>query len=190
MTTNAPSSVTTHPVWGVPVQPPTQPAQNGETTYVPQTQSGPTSSGPIYSGPTYSGPTEPTRRPGDGFFSSIRRLGVVRPDRGRRLAGVCAGLAERWGVSPLAVRVMFVLISMVFGAGLFLYGLLWMLLPHPDGRIHAQQIIHGRITAGFVGALLAILSGVPASDASPDWAPLLLVAVVVAYLIGRRRRTA
>jgi phage shock protein PspC (stress-responsive transcriptional regulator) len=132
--------------------------------------------------------------PGAGFFDAVRRLGVVRPDQGRVIGGVCAGLANRWGVSPVAVRVLFVLVGLLFGAGLFLYGLLWMFLPHPDGRIHAQELLRGTLTAGFFGALIAILAGAPfgvATDDGPSWVPLLLIAAVVVYLVRRRRsRTA
>ena len=76
---------------------------------------------------------------------------------------------------------MFVLVSLFAGAGLFLYGVLWMLLPHPDGRIHAQQLLRGTVTAGFVGALLAIIAGVTVRGArrwGAGWVPVLLVALV------------
>jgi phage shock protein PspC (stress-responsive transcriptional regulator) len=38
---------------------------------------------------------------------------LVRPRRGRLVGGVCAGLARRFGVSPLAVRVVFLLSMLV-----------------------------------------------------------------------------
>jgi signal transduction histidine kinase len=50
------------------------------------------------------------------------------------IAGVCAGLARRLGVDPLVVRVAFVAITAVGGAGLALYALLWWLLPTDAGE--------------------------------------------------------
>lgn len=198
-----PSAEPTQPVWGTPAdQEPTTAASSGQSGS--GSEPGPSYPGAYsgtnpgaYSGTnpgTYQGgpvapPTRPT--PGDGFFEAVRRLGVVRPDSGRMVGGVCAGLADKWGVSPVAVRVLFVLVGLFFGAGLFIYGLLWMLLPHPDGRIHAQQLLRGTITAGFVGALLAILVGGPAgaaADGGPGWFPVLVIGAVVAYLVYRRRR--
>ena len=53
---------------------------------------------------------------------------LVRPRRGKVLAGVCAGLAERFGVSPTLVRAAFVLVGL-FGAGEIVYIVLWVLVP-------------------------------------------------------------
>jgi phage shock protein PspC (stress-responsive transcriptional regulator) len=107
-----------------------------------------------------SGTSNPTE-PGAEFFDRIRGLGVVRPDRDRWAAGVCAGLARRWGLDPLLVRGVFVVVSLVGGFGLALYGVLWLLLPHSDGRIHAQQVLRGVVTAGFIGGALAVLCNLP-----------------------------
>jgi len=111
-------------------------------------------------------PGPATRPAGDSvadFFDRIRDLGVVRPDEGRWAAGVCAGLARRWGLDPLLVRGLFVVAGIVTGIGLGIYGLLWLFLPHPDGRIHAQQVLRGVVTAGFVGSVLFVLIDFPLS---------------------------
>jgi phage shock protein PspC (stress-responsive transcriptional regulator) len=54
---------------------------------------------------------------------------LVRPRRGRVIAGVCAGLARRFGVSPTAVRVLFVLSLLLPGPQILLYLALWVILP-------------------------------------------------------------
>ncbi len=92
------------------------------------------------------------------FFDRVRSFGAVRPDEGRWVAGVAAGLARRWGVDPLLVRGGFVVLALVGGIGLLLYGLGWLFLPHPDGRIHAQEVMGGTVTAGFVGGLLSVVA--------------------------------
>jgi phage shock protein PspC (stress-responsive transcriptional regulator) len=54
---------------------------------------------------------------------------LVRPRRGRLLAGVCAGLARRFGMSPSAVRLLFVLSMLLPGPQILLYLALWIILP-------------------------------------------------------------
>ncbi|QYJ05741.1 PspC domain-containing protein [Nocardioides panacisoli] len=55
-----------------------------------------------------------------------RRL--VRP-RNRVIAGVCAGLAQRFGMSPTTVRVLFVLSCLLPGPQFVVYLALWVLIP-------------------------------------------------------------
>ncbi|WEG09362.1 PspC domain-containing protein [Microbacterium horticulturae] len=55
---------------------------------------------------------------------------LVRPLRGRMIAGVCAGLALRFGISPLAMRIIAVVLVAVFGLSLWAYVLLWIVMPN------------------------------------------------------------
>ena len=52
-----------------------------------------------------------------------------RPQQGRVLAGVCAGLARHLDVSVSAVRVTFVLLGLLGGMGVLLYAGLWIISP-------------------------------------------------------------
>ncbi len=53
----------------------------------------------------------------------------TRPREGRLIAGVCRGLANRFGLPIAAVRVAF-LLSMAFGGwGLIVYVALWIAMP-------------------------------------------------------------
>jgi len=54
---------------------------------------------------------------------------LTRPHRGKVVAGVCAGIARRYGVSPLKVRIGFVLSLVLPGPQVLLYVALWILLP-------------------------------------------------------------
>jgi phage shock protein PspC (stress-responsive transcriptional regulator) len=54
---------------------------------------------------------------------------LVRPQRGRVIAGVCAGLARRFGMSPTAVRVLFLVSLLLPGPQILLYLALWVILP-------------------------------------------------------------
>src|SRR5689334_6662653 len=49
------------------------------------------------------------------------------------VAGVCAGLARRFDVDVVWLRLAFVVLTVVGGAGLALYVVLWWLLPADDG---------------------------------------------------------
>ncbi|NLX00595.1 MAG: PspC domain-containing protein [Actinomycetales bacterium] len=53
---------------------------------------------------------------------------LVRPHNGRMIAGVCAALAERFGVSTFFVRLVFVIFGLV-GAGELAYIALWIIIP-------------------------------------------------------------
>jgi phage shock protein PspC (stress-responsive transcriptional regulator) len=57
-----------------------------------------------------------------------RSQALVRPRR-RVLAGVCAGLARRFDVSPAVVRVLFVASCLLPGPQVLLYLALWVVVP-------------------------------------------------------------
>jgi phage shock protein PspC (stress-responsive transcriptional regulator) len=54
---------------------------------------------------------------------------LVRPRRGRIVAGVCAALANRFGLKPWQVRLLFVLSCLLPGPQFLLYIALWIILP-------------------------------------------------------------
>ncbi len=54
----------------------------------------------------------------------------TRQRRGAMLAGVCAGLAERFEVSVTVIRLAFVISFLLgFGTSLLLYAVLWVVMP-------------------------------------------------------------
>lgn len=53
---------------------------------------------------------------------------LVRPRHGKLIAGVCAGIADRFGLSRTLVRLAFVLFGL-FGVGELVYIALWILVP-------------------------------------------------------------
>jgi phage shock protein C len=64
---------------------------------------------------------------------SMARQGLVRPREGRMLAGVCAGLARRFGLDPWLTRLLFVLILFVIpGSQILIYPVLWILMPSEE----------------------------------------------------------
>ncbi|WP_435821725.1 PspC domain-containing protein, partial [Micromonospora taraxaci] len=56
---------------------------------------------------------------------------LVRPREGRMLAGVCAGLGRRFGMSAGMVRLLFLLSLLLPGTQVIVYLILWPLY-HPN----------------------------------------------------------
>lgn len=56
-----------------------------------------------------------------------------RSRRGKMIAGVCAGLADQFGVSVTALRLAFVVLTLLgFGWGVIVYAVLWVIMPYKD----------------------------------------------------------
>lgn len=99
----------------------------------------------------------------------------VRPREGRIVAGVCAGIAQRWGFDLTLVRVLAVVVTIVSGAGLAAYVAAWLLTPSTEGPapLSADSDLAGRMASGrrrFRGRAPRLLAIVIAA--------LLVVAVV------------
>ncbi|HWR85051.1 MAG TPA: PspC domain-containing protein [Rhodoglobus sp.] len=62
---------------------------------------------------------------------------LQRPRTGRVIAGVCAGLAQRFGWSTGLVRLLFVLSLLLPGPQLIVYIVMWILIPNAP---LAQQV--------------------------------------------------
>lgn len=54
---------------------------------------------------------------------------LVRPRRGRILAGVCAAIADRLGTPTWVVRLLWIVLSFIPGPLWIAYVVLWVLIP-------------------------------------------------------------
>ena len=54
---------------------------------------------------------------------------LTRPRQGRVIAGVCAGLAQRFGWNANVVRLLFLLSCLLPGPQFVIYLVLWVLIP-------------------------------------------------------------
>ena len=54
---------------------------------------------------------------------------LYRRREGRIIAGVCAGLADYFGVDPTVARLVFALLAVFGGSGILLYLLAWLVIP-------------------------------------------------------------
>lgn len=55
---------------------------------------------------------------------------LSRPRDDRWIAGVCSGIARRFGMSPLLVRLLFLLSCLLPGPQFVLYLVLWIMMPN------------------------------------------------------------
>jgi phage shock protein C len=82
--------------------------------------------------PPTAGTTEQRPPTGGGGLAESRTWlsdkGLVRPRRGRIIAGVCAGLARRYGMPTFLVRVLMAAAGLA-GFGLVAYLVFWVLMP-------------------------------------------------------------
>jgi signal transduction histidine kinase len=78
------------------------------------------------------------------------------------LGGVCAGIARRYGIDPALVRVAFVVATAAGGFGIFLYALLWLVIPAGEAQ-RRRRLPTGRgaieVAAGTGLLLMSVLLG-------------------------------
>jgi phage shock protein C len=58
---------------------------------------------------------------------SRRRL--YRSRRDRKIAGVCGGMAEYWGIDPVIPRLIWVAFALAAGSGILAYVICWLIIP-------------------------------------------------------------
>ncbi|WP_164512478.1 PspC domain-containing protein [Nocardioides baekrokdamisoli] len=136
-------------------------------------------------------PEDVAPRPADPVrdLSRLRRTTAESP-YGRHIAGVAGGLARHFDIDPLVVRIALV-VSMMFGVGVFVYAALWLLVPE-DGKHHAPIHLDARTRTVLLWGTAAVaavwLLGLPFG--THDWFPwpLVVIGIVVAVVTNRRER--
>ncbi|OOG55795.1 PspC family transcriptional regulator [Rhodanobacter sp. B05] len=54
---------------------------------------------------------------------------LYRSRNDRKLAGVCAGIAEYYGWDPTLVRVAWIVLTLLGGSGILIYLIMWLVMP-------------------------------------------------------------
>ncbi len=55
---------------------------------------------------------------------------LYRSSKNKIIAGVCSGIGEYYGIDPVIVRLVWVILSLVsFGFGVLAYLIAWMIIP-------------------------------------------------------------
>lgn len=69
----------------------------------------------------------------DEVRNKLAAQGLVRPRDERVLAGVMAGVGQRFGLDPWPARIVFTLLLLLLpGSQLLIYPVLWVLMPTED----------------------------------------------------------
>jgi len=72
----------------------------------------------------------------------VARQRLVRPRQGRKIAGVCAGLAEYFDIDVTLIRVIWLVILFAGGAGLIGYVIGWIVMPEEPLQLSVPQGQH------------------------------------------------
>ena len=79
-------------------------------------------------GPAYTAPPA---------YAQPKRL--VRSTNDRKLAGVCAGIADYFDIDPTIVRVLWLLATLVPGPNILVYIILWIAVPEGPTAVHTTS---------------------------------------------------
>src|SRR4051794_36442065 len=118
---------------------------------------------------------------------------LVRPREGRIIAGVCAGIAQRWNLDITLVRVLTIVLALLSGVGLAAYVAIWALTPSTDGPAPVQPGGRWSRLGGRAPTILLIVLAAIVMSAlfhSLWWgAPfgLVVAVLVIAFIVGTRR---
>jgi len=63
---------------------------------------------------------------------------LYRSSGNRMIAGVCGGIGEYFDVDPVLVRVIFLLLTLMGGSGVFFYVFCWIIIPM-EGKAEDRQ---------------------------------------------------
>jgi phage shock protein C len=65
----------------------------------------------------------------------IRMQTLYRPRDDRMIAGVCSGIARRFGIEPTLVRILFVASLFLPGPQILIYLAAWLLMPNESSTL-------------------------------------------------------
>ncbi|MES2277055.1 MAG: PspC domain-containing protein [Bacteroidota bacterium] len=82
---------------------------------------------------------------------------LYRDDMHKVIGGVCAGLADYFGIDIAIIRLVFLLTLILKGGGLLIYIILWIVLPKKPFQINHPPIVDYTVP--------------PAGTAAPQWDP-------------------
>lgn len=74
----------------------------------------------------------------------VARKRLVRPREGRKVAGVCLGVAEYFDVDVTLVRVIWLVLLLGAGTGLLAYIIGWIVMPEEPYLLQAQAPATGQ----------------------------------------------
>jgi len=131
---------------------------------------------------------------------------LYRSETNRLIAGVCGGLAEYFETDPVLVRIIFLFLSLIGAGGIFLYLILWVMIPEKNEehknsahdfarevREHmnsSHNTVHSLlgIFIIMIGILLLVDQFFPGYGFEKFW-PVLIILFGVLVMFRRTRRS-
>lgn len=83
-----------------------------------------------------------------GAFKNKR---IYRDPDNRVLGGVCSGIGAYFGIDPVWIRILFVIMFFAFGTGPFLYFILWIIIPKAKTTAEKLEMRGEPVTAENIG---------------------------------------
>ncbi|RJO59693.1 PspC domain-containing protein [Candidatus Parcubacteria bacterium] len=77
---------------------------------------------------------------------------LYRSKQNRIIGGVCAGLGEYFNIDPVIFRVLFVVLTILEGAGILIYIVLWIVIPEA-GKVEAENQALGQRVSGVANEM-------------------------------------
>ncbi|MDL9938293.1 PspC domain-containing protein [Gordonia sp. ABSL1-1] len=104
---------------------------------------------------------------------------LVRRDGGRVIGGVAGGIADHLGVDVFRVRVVFVVLAALAGAGVLAYGLLWFFCPPgQDTAPPAPGVRRQSLGLAVLGLVAMSVVGFAASGTAAEYlVPFVFIAI-------------
>jgi phage shock protein PspC (stress-responsive transcriptional regulator) len=96
-----------------------------------------------------------------GGAASFSRTGLVRPEQGRYLAGVCAAIGRATNTDPVLWRVVLAVLGLL-GVGVLLYLIGWLLIPAEGDTASPVEALLGRGRSQTSPLAVLILAGMAA----------------------------
>lgn len=117
----------------------------------------------------------------------------IRPKKGRKIGGVATGIALRYQIDPVIVRIAFVAAALTGGAGLLLYVLGWLWLPEEGDNVSPAEALihrgHSSMSSGttvLLGLLLLPATGVLIGGGFEVFLTVALAGAAI-YLLQKNR---
>lgn len=95
--------------------------------------------------------TDSTHQSSSQKFYQRTSKRLYRDPENRILGGVCSGLSIYWNIDPVIIRILFVIVALWGGGGIFVYIILWIVLPEARTAAERLEMTGDPVTAENIG---------------------------------------
>lgn len=84
-------------------------------------------------------------------YSSRTNKRLFRDPENRVLGGVSSGIGYYWNIDPIIIRILFVITALWGGGGIFVYIILWIVIPEANTAAERLEMTGEPVTAENIG---------------------------------------